>query len=188
MKRRRIIIPILLLCMLHVLIIIGYGLTNEAKPSDVIVVLGNKVELTGKPSARLQARLDKGIALWKADMAPHILMSGGIGIEGFDESEVMARYAIEKGVPASAIIRDSLGLNIFASAKNTKAILHQHKTTSVILVSQYFHLLRSEIAFRKAGIADVSVEAAGWFWEWRDLYSISREVVGCYYYVGREYE
>ena len=44
-------------------------------------------------------------------------------------------------------------------------------------ISQYFHLTRCRLAFRQAGIAPV-YSAHAKLWEWRDLYSTPREVVG----------
>ncbi|MFK7970350.1 MAG: YdcF family protein [Bacteroidia bacterium] len=154
----------------------------------MIIILGNKVALDGTPSPRLQVRLDKGIALYKANKAPLIIMSGGIGKEGFDEARVMAEYAIQQGVPASAIIQDSLGNNTFASAQNARVIMKAQQAHSIIIVSQYFHLLRSKIAFQKVGIEKVSTTSTDFFFEWRDLYSVPREVIGCYTYAFRDYD
>jgi hypothetical protein len=41
------------------------GLNDNIDRSDVAVVLGNTVDPNGKPSARLQARLDKTIELYR---------------------------------------------------------------------------------------------------------------------------
>lgn len=186
MKSRRIVQLILLLICLHIMGVILYGLMSKAKPSDVIVVLGNKVDFNGQPSPRLQARLDKGIELYKAGLAKKMIMSGGIGKEGFDEAKVMADYAIRQGVPAANIIQDSLGNTTYLSAQNTQAIMEAQEFRSVIIVSQYFHLLRSRIAFEKMGIEEVSTSSADYA-EWRDFYSVPREVLGCYSYVFRRY-
>ena len=44
---------------IHSAVIIADGLNDELEVVDAAVVLGNKVELNGQPSDRLQARLDK---------------------------------------------------------------------------------------------------------------------------------
>lgn len=41
------------------------GLNDELKPVDAAVVLGNKVEVNGRPSERLKSRLDKSVELYK---------------------------------------------------------------------------------------------------------------------------
>ena len=155
----------------HVLIIVTTGLSFRAKKSDLIIVLGNKVEESGIPSKRLQYRLNKSYELFQAGLAPIIIVSGGIGKEGFDEAEIMATYLIEKGISKERIIRDNQGITTYASALNSRSIMNQNNTHSIIVVSQYFHLLRSKIAFEKMGIQQVSLEHAGWFFEWRDVYS-----------------
>ena len=87
-------------------------------------------------------------------MGQKIIVSGGIGKEGFDEAKVMASYLIEKGVPTEKIIRDNEGNTTYDSALNCRSILNDSNAQSVIVVSQYFHLLRSKIALRYIYRAD----------------------------------
>ncbi|MEL6589520.1 MAG: YdcF family protein [Bacteroidota bacterium] len=177
----------LLLFVFHLTVITIGGLTFEAKQADAILVLGNQVMPDGTPSKRLRYRLEKGYSLYTEKLAPQIIVSGGIGIEGHDEAKVMAEYLIARGVPESAIIRDNQGNNTYLSAQNCLKILKQEDKKSVILVSQYFHLMRARLAFAKMEVPEISAEAADWFWEWRDLYSLTREVLGLYYYLFRSY-
>ena len=187
-KYRNPLIYLLIIFMVHVIVVVSYGLSSKGKKSDYIFILGNKVEETGIPSKRLQYRLNKGLELFQAGQAPKIIVSGGVGKEGFDEAEVMAEYLIDKGVDASDIIKDNQGLTTFASAQNCLEILENDTTQSVLIVSQYFHLLRSRIAFEKAGIEHICTEGADYFWEWRDFYSVIREIIGLYYYMFRSYK
>src|SRR5262245_47660290 len=60
------------------------GLHEEIGKADVALVLGSKVELDGTPSARLRARLDRTLELYRAGNFPKIITSGGLGKEGFD--------------------------------------------------------------------------------------------------------
>ena len=163
--------------LVHFLFIAIYGLTASSSKADVAIVLGTKVDTTGQPSQRLQERLKVGFNLYQSGKTTHFIVSGGIGKEGFDESRVMADYLINLGVDSTRIIRDSLGITTYASAVNGKVIMKQRQWNSVIIVSQYFHLLRSKIAFQKMGITDVSVEGTKTYFEWRDFYSIFREII-----------
>ena len=173
---------------LHIIVIILYGLIDSPASADIMMVLGSKVEETGEPAKRLQYRLNKGLELYQAGRAKAIIVSGGIGKEGFDEAAVMADYLIQRGVPDSAIIRDNTGINTYASAKTCKRIMEERGAYTVLVVSQYFHLLRAKIACSRMGIPEVRTVSSDWFFEWRDAYSIPREVVGLYYYVFRRYE
>ena len=185
MKILKIIIYIVIIFFVSTVIIIFYnGFIDKVQPSDVIVILGNKVEITGKPSDRLKSRLDKGLELYKEKISPNIIVSGGLGKEGFDEATVMRDYLVQNGVSDKDVIVDSKGIDTFMTAKNTKEIMKEKGWHSVLIVTNYYHIYRSLFAFKKVGLQNLSHAHAQYF-EWRDLYSICREVVGYYAYIFR---
>ncbi|WP_295618252.1 YdcF family protein [Chamaesiphon sp. GL140_3_metabinner_50] len=163
------------------LLIIGAGAISIAGsidniyPADVAVVLGNTVERNGKPSARLQARLDKTIELYQQGVFKNTLVSGGVGKEGFDEAVVMKQYLVANGLPTAQIYVDSQGNNTYLTANNTARLMSEHKWQSAIAISQYFHLPRTKLALEKSGVKTVYTAHANFF-ELRDLYSTVREV------------
>ena len=179
---------LLAILLIHLVVIVGYGFISQPQKSSHLIILGNKVELNGQPSQRLQYRLDKGLELFQQGYADTIIVSGGMGKEGFDEAEVMAHYLIQKGIPKAQILQDNQGITTYFSAKYCEAIHHRYPKASFLIVSQYFHLLRSHTAFNQMGIPHVSVASADYVFEWRDFYSIAREMVGIYYYLLRSYE
>ena len=158
-------------------VIVLDGLTDEIAPSDVAIVLGSKVNPDGQPSPRLAARLDRAVELHRAGNAKAIIVSGGTGKKGYPEGDVMKRYLVRHAVPAKAVIVDNAGVNTMATAVNGRALMTTHRFRSAIVVTQYFHISRSRLAFRKQGIQNVSTAHARHF-EWRDIYSIAREVPG----------
>jgi vancomycin permeability regulator SanA len=153
------------------------GLRDDIHPADAAVVLGNEVRADGTPHPRLAARLDAALALYDRGVVKHVIVSGGIGRSGFDEAAVMKSYLAERGIPADRIVADSLGVTTAATATNTAAILREKRWTSLVVVSQYFHIPRCRLAMRRVGIAPVYSAHARYF-ELRDLYSTAREVVG----------
>ncbi len=161
---------------LLVFAIIFDGLSEDIQASDVAVILGSKVELTGRPSARLAARLDRGIALYKAGVTKTLIVSGGAGTEGFNEAIVMRDYLFRRGVPLSGIIVDEFGYNTDETAKNCAAIMLLKGFKSVIIVTQYFHISRTRMALRLHDIKNVHSAHAHYF-EIRDIYSTAREAV-----------
>ncbi|RXJ04655.1 YdcF family protein [Anaerobacillus alkaliphilus] len=169
---------------IHSLVIIIDGLNDEVAYVDVAVVLGNKVELDGKPSLRLQARLDKSVELYKEGYFKYIIVSGGVGKEGFDEANVMKNYLINQGIPADQIIEDPNGYNSQMTAKNTRMIVELLNVKSVMVISQYFHITRTKLAFQKVGFEEVASAHAEIF-ELRDFYSIIREFPAYYKYVNK---
>lgn len=168
-------------------LLVADGLNDDIRNSDVALVLGNKVELNGEPSARLRARLDRALELYRQGLVTFVIVSGATGQEGHDEARVMADYLIKNGVPTQGIIRDSQGVTTEASAINTAAILKKNDLQSVIVVSQYFHISRSKLALRKAGVADV-YSAHAHIFELRDFYSIPRELAGYASYWWRKFD
>jgi vancomycin permeability regulator SanA len=159
------------------LILVVAGFNDHLGHADVALVLGNKVEIDGQPSARLRARLDTTAALYRQGYFPKIITSGGTGKEGFDESVVMRDYLVAKGVDPAAIFLDGDGVTTMASAVNTREIAGREKFRSVFVITQYFHVPRSRLALKRCGFETV-YSAHSPFFEWRDLYSIPREVVG----------
>jgi vancomycin permeability regulator SanA len=164
------------------LFIVSDGLIDEIGNADVAVVLGNTVNADGKPSPRLQARLDKTVELHQKGFFEHIIVSGGVGLEGFDEAVVMRQYLIAHNVPADKIHLDSEGKTTNLTAKNSAQIMKRNNWQSALIISQYFHLSRTRLAFRNYGIEKVYSAHANYF-ELRDLYSIVREVFGYFSYL-----
>ena len=59
--------------------------------------------------------------------------------------------------------------------------MEERELRSVIVVTQYFHVSRTKLAFRMCGVIDVHGAHANFF-EARDAYSLVREFVGYYVY------
>lgn len=167
------------ICLLFVGIgaILVDGLVDDVQTSDVGVVLGSKVNLDGIPSDRLQARLDRSAELYEQGYIRYIIVSGGTGIEGFNEARVMADYlASKKSIPSAAILLDEHGDNTEATARNAAIIMNAHNLKSALVVTQYFHITRCRFALRQAGIKTVRTAHARYF-ELRDVYSTLRELI-----------
>ena len=171
---------------LGTLILVMAGLRDDVGKADIALVLGSKVELSGMPSERLKARLDKTIELYQAGWFPLVIASGGVGKEGFDEAVVMHDYLTAHGIPKDNVIMDSKGNTTFDSAQNTHRIIQQKHLKSVFVVSQYFHLPRSRLALKRTGINEVR-SASPRFFEMRDLYSAPRELLGWFNYLLRSF-
>src|SRR5689334_19860631 len=82
---------------------------DEARPAAAIVVLG-AAQYDGKPSPVLRARVDHAIELYRRRLAGRIIFTGGVGDrDTTSEAAVAQRYAIERGVPARAILIETVG-------------------------------------------------------------------------------
>lgn len=145
------LVTMLLWFCIHTLIIITDGLNDDLLPTDVAVVLGNKVELTAEPSERLKARLAKAADLYEKGYFTLIIVSGGVGVEVFDEAVAMKNYLINQGIPELSILTDSNGYTTIMTAENTKRFKDELGIQSVTVISQYHHITRTKLAFKQIG-------------------------------------
>lgn len=165
----KIIFSLLILFCLIMIGIIVSGAKNHLFKADLIVVLGTKVELDGTPSMGLAARLNEAITVYKQGYAPLILVSGGKGKEGYSEAHVMANYLITHGIPKQVIIQDEMGINTRATAKNTWQYMVSNHLSSVIVISQYYHIPRIRLALHAVGITKIG-QASPSYISWRDFF------------------
>lgn len=160
--------------LVHTSVIVADGLTDSGQRADVAVVLGNTVNPDGSLSERLRQRLDCGLRLYRAGRVSRLLVSGGLGKEGFYEGSKMRDYLRQQGVPASRIIVDNKGNTTELTVRNTLRLQDSLGFRSLIAVSQYYHLTRTKMLFRKAGFISISSVSP------RDVYSLGREFLGYY--------
>jgi vancomycin permeability regulator SanA len=153
------------------------GLNDDGHKADVAVVLGNAVQPNGQPSPRLKARLDKAVQLYRQGLFSNIIVSGGVGIEGFDEAVVMKRYLMTQGIPNNHVFVDSDGRTTYLTAKHSAHLMKEKGWTSALVISQYFHIPRARLALKQFGVLSI-YSAHAEFFEVRDIYSTAREVVG----------
>ena len=180
-RLRLVLVALLALTLLAAAALAATGLLTRARPADVAIVLGNTVLPTGQPSPRLAARLDRAYDCYAAMQCRQVFVSGGLDPAGADEAAVMRDYLVARGVPAERIVTDSAGDNSWATARHASAYMREHGYTRALVVTQYFHVPRTVLALRRHGVADVS---GGYpqFFEWRDLYSIFRELPAVAWY------
>jgi len=162
------------------------GLHDDIQPADLGVVFGNTVNPDGTLSGRLAARLERTAELYRDGVFPLILVSGAVGKEGRDEALVMRDYLVRRGIPAARLLVDSEGVNTFATAAHTRAVMKERDLTTAVVVSQYFHVPRARLALQRFGIPKVYSAHARYF-EIRDLYSIPRELIGLVRYAARSF-
>jgi vancomycin permeability regulator SanA len=184
MKKSKRIVKIALIAFIiwllaHSVYTVVDGLSNNGKKADIAVILGSKVNEDGTLSERLKKRLECGLDLYINKRVKKIIVSGGLGKEGFYEGDKMKEFLIQNNVPDSLIFVDNYGNNTVATVENTIKLKDSLKYQSLIVVSQYFHLTRTKMLFNKRGFKNVSGASPNYF-EIRDLYSILREFVAYY--------
>lgn len=164
---------------IHTIYIIIDGLSDSGEKADISIILGSKVNEDGTLSKRLEKRLETGIELYKNHRIKKILVSGGLGKEGFYEADKMKDFLISNAIPDSVILVDNYGNNTRLTVENSLKFQQKYKFKSIIVVSQYFHVTRTKKLFKEKGFTDVESVSPKYF-EWRDLYSILREFPAYY--------
>lgn len=125
---------------------------DQRRPADAIVILG-AAQYNGKPSPVLRARLDHALTLYQEGLAPHLVVTGGIG-EGdrVSEATVARQYLVLQGVPDTAIVVRPEGRSTQASIRAVADWARAAGIRRVLLVSDPFHMLRLRIEARRAGL------------------------------------
>ena len=160
------------------------GTFEDVYAAEVAVVLGNEVSKDGICAPRTAARLDRSILLYVHGKCEKIIVSGASGKSGADEAAAMCEYLVAHGIPAHDIIVDSSGANTRKTALFTAEYMERNGYTKVIAVSQYFHLPRTRLALTQAGAGSTGDvmgrigAASADYYEWRDIYSVLRELPG----------
>lgn len=164
----------------HMGYIIWDGFQQPTVRADIAVILGTTVHEDGTLSARLEQRMKCGLRLYKKGLVDRILVSGGLGKEGHEEAEKMKEFLLKHQVPESNILVDNCGNNTWATVNNTLDLQATVGFKRVIVVSQYFHITRTKMMFKKLGFYEVQSASPPYF-EGRDFYGCFREFIAFYW-------
>ncbi len=140
--------------------------TAKPVPSQAIVVMGS-AEYNGIPSRDLAARLNEADLLYKEKYAPVIYVTGGLAPgDKFTEAGAGKTFLEGKGVPASSVVSDAVGRDTWESITSVAKELSTRKITSVIIVSDGFHLMRcvqmiTSLGFKATAAAAVNSPVKG---------------------------
>lgn len=118
------------------------GQKDETRPADVIVVMG-AAQYDGRPSPVFASRLDHGVALYLAGVAPRLLLTGGKAIgDRTTEAAVGRAFAIAHGVPAEAIMVEDESRTTLESVRAVAGLLETDHLRMAVFVSDRPHMLR----------------------------------------------
>lgn len=128
------------------------GQREEIVPADAIIVLG-AAQWDGRPSPVLQARLDRGIELYRQGYAPLLVLTGGVGAGDCQSEAAVGRdYALTRGVPAGAILIEEQSRTTVQNLQQAGVLLTSREARSVLLVSDPFHMARACWMARDLGL------------------------------------
>jgi uncharacterized SAM-binding protein YcdF (DUF218 family) len=160
----RAVVWVVLTCSLFVLLWFAYdfayvstgNVTDEAVPSDVIIVFGcpayegNVISTTY--SACLQARAHHAADLYNRGIAAHIIPTGGLTGPPPSEAAAMANVLQSDGVPSSAITLEEQAHDTLQNVRFSRAIMQQNAWRTAILVTEPNHIKRAALIARDGGL------------------------------------
>lgn len=136
-------------------LMLAVGARDEARPADVIVVLGAGEVGTERRAAHGVARYHEGIAPW-------LLCSGGYRHRnGMSEAELCASLARQAGVPPSAILLEPESRTTEQNAQHAAQIMRERGWRSAVVVSDGYHLLRARWLFEREDVIVWTSPASG---------------------------
>lgn len=122
----------------------------------VTIIFGAAIHSDGRPSAMLADRVAMGAALYHAGKTDILLLTGDNRFVNYNEPAAMRRYALQLGVPDSALVLDYAGRRTYDSCYRARDIF---QVEDAILVTQNYHLDRALLLCDQLGVESVGVAA-----------------------------
>ena len=156
-----------------------YGqVAGLARRAEYVIVLGTGLGKRGQVTPLLASRLKRGRAVWAALAArggrPMMIVSGGQGSdERTTEAAAMAAYLTERGFPAGQLVCEDQSGTTEENLAFSKAIMDAARPGSpdgkgarCVIVTSNYHVFRTAIIARKAGIRGqvTGSRTAGYYW------------------------
>jgi uncharacterized SAM-binding protein YcdF (DUF218 family) len=153
------------------------------KDKDFLIVLGCGLRPDGSPTPLLRGRLDRALAFAERQLAETgksltFVTSGGQGPdECISESESMARYLMERGVPEERILREDRSTDTFENMKfSWEKIKALDPGAKVAFATTNYHVFRSGLFARRVKMRAVGMGARTRWYFWPN--AAVREFVG----------
>ena len=144
------VVVIVALVVLGAAVLTGYatyrvwaqGQRDEQRPAAAIVVMG-AAQYDGRPSPVFAARLEHAVELYRAGVAPRLIVTGGKQDGDRTTEAASARaYAIANGVPRGAILVEDKSRTTLESIRGVHALLRDEGLADAVFVSDRPHMLR----------------------------------------------
>ena len=116
-------------------------------PFDALVVPGCAVRPNGTASGALRRRTDHAASLWKQNIAPIIVLTGGVGRYPPSEAAAAAQVAREAGVTEDALVLEEHSTTTAENAIFAAQAFANANTMSILVVTDSYHAWRCKRLF-----------------------------------------
>ena len=148
-KGRDLVLVAVLGC-LAIAIVAGYttyrvwvqGQRDDQRPADAIVVMG-AAQYNGRPSPMFEARLEHAVELYRAGVAPRLVVTGGKAAGDLTTEAASARaFAMARGVPGDMILVEDQSRTTLESIRAVGGVMRANGLENAVFVSDRPHMLR----------------------------------------------
>ena len=129
---------------------------DERPRAAAIVVLG-AAQYDGRPSAIYVARLEHAVDLYRAGVAPLLVVTGGKEPgDRYTEGGTGARWAVAHGVPAAHVLAEEQSRTTYQNLAGARRVLLRQPGVGarprVVVVSDPFHMFRAVAQAERLGL------------------------------------
>lgn len=118
------------------------GLQDDQRPADAIVVMG-AAQYDGRPSPVFAARLEHAVELYRAGVAPRLVVTGGKADGDRTTEAATARaFAVARGVPPEMILGEDQSRTTLESIRAVGGVMRANGLADAVFVSDRPHMLR----------------------------------------------
>lgn len=131
----------------------GGGWSSRAQgircPVDTLLVMG-AAQYDGVPSPAFARRLDRALELYRTGCARRILVTGGKRPgDRFTEGEAGARYLAGRGVPETALLRETKSRSSFENLSFSRPLVAGER---LLIVTDDLHAYRTRLLAQHLGL------------------------------------
>ena len=127
-----------------------------APATQAVLIPGAAILIDGGLSPIFRDRADAAITLYEAGKVAKILVSGDNSTVSHNEVNPVRKYLLAKGIPDQDIFLDHAGFDTYSSMYRARAVFG---VSSMLVVSQSFHLPRAVFIARRLGIEAYGMSA-----------------------------
>jgi vancomycin permeability regulator SanA len=173
---------ILVVLVFTVIWIIFDGLTDLGDRADTALVFSDP----GSSKADTEARLKHVVELHKDGDFTKVIVSGPVNRTAEDKPSAMAKYLSDHGIPADTITEVNWTENGPQTAQHIAATMKAHNMSSVMLVTDYYHITLTKLQLYHAGVTNIEKGHIGSLQK-DDAWKIANEVVVLYGFIAQTY-
>ena len=172
-------------CMLFSAAVNGLRAAMHKPPydRDFILILGCGFRQDGTLTPLLKGRADAALRFRQAQLertgkAAVLVPSGGKGSdEPIAEAEAISRYLLTQGIPKDKILKETRSTTTLENMKFSKALIEtQMPNAKVAYATTNYHVFRSGIWARRAGLPAEGIGSKTRWWFWPNAFL--REFIG----------